>query len=68
MFELQKLYDEKSFNFLICYEHKEDVKYETHIKLNELIIVYKDFVVYKASSERREYTEYKCARKCSYSY
>ncbi|GAB69737.1 CYIR protein, partial [Plasmodium cynomolgi strain B] len=52
--ELQKLYDEKCFDLLICNEHKEDVKYETYIRLDELITQYKDFNVYKASTEKKK--------------
>ncbi|CAG9483107.1 unnamed protein product [Plasmodium vivax] len=66
--ELQKLYDEKSFNLIICNDHKEYVKDETYIKLNELITLYKDFDEYKASSEPKEDKESKCAWKCANSY
>ncbi|GAB70036.1 CYIR protein, partial [Plasmodium cynomolgi strain B] len=67
--ELQKLYDEKYFDLVIYNEHKDDVKYETYIKLHELITQYKDFDAYKESSEfPPKNKECKSARKYSKSY
>ncbi|GAB70061.1 CYIR protein, partial [Plasmodium cynomolgi strain B] len=55
----------KSFDLLICSMHREKVKYEIYIKFDKLIIQYKDFVAYKASSEPNLDNKYKCAWKCS---
>ncbi|GAB69937.1 CYIR protein [Plasmodium cynomolgi strain B] len=68
LIETQKLYDEKCFYLVICNEHKEDFKYETYIKFDELITQCKDYDAYKASSEPKEDNECKCARKSSNSY
>ncbi|CAI7723920.1 PIR protein [Plasmodium vivax] len=66
--DLQKIYDENSFDLILCNEHKEYVKYETYIKINELITLYQDFNAYNASNEPKEDNECNCVRKCANSY
>ncbi|GAB69635.1 CYIR protein [Plasmodium cynomolgi strain B] len=36
---IKNWYDEKCFDFVICNEHKEDVKYAKYIKLYELFTI-----------------------------